>query len=160
MAGIVQAPQKIQHQGGQTPGVTREKTSVRVRALVRLTRAGVRVLGRRLAWLGVDLRREVVRELTEGGLSTRAIAPVVGISKSQVATDQQVSSAGHLIPTPAPSGAGPAPASAGSTPKAAQDEENDGAAARVETDDSTAATPEGETPARWAAGDGHGRRRR
>jgi transposase-like protein len=45
---------------------------------------------------GVEFRRQVVAELTEAGLSTRAIAPVVGVSKSQVATDVQVSSSGHV----------------------------------------------------------------
>jgi len=40
--------------------------------------------------------------LTSAGMSTRAIAPVVGVSKSQVSTDRQVSSAGHLsAPAPA-----------------------------------------------------------
>lgn len=44
--------------------------------------------GGRLARLGVDLRREVVRELTEAGLSTRAIAPVVGANFSTVSRDR------------------------------------------------------------------------
>lgn len=43
--------------------------------------------GGRLARLGVDLRREVVKELTEAGLSTRAIAPVVGVSNKTVHSD-------------------------------------------------------------------------
>lgn len=59
--------------------------------------------GNALSRLGVEVRREVVRELTEAGLSTRAIAPVVGVSKSQVATDrEQVSSTGHLPERPEP----------------------------------------------------------
>lgn len=41
-------------------------------------------------------RREFVRELASRGMSTRAIAPVVGVSKSQVAADIEVSSSGHL----------------------------------------------------------------
>lgn len=53
--------------------------------------------GDALSKLGVDMRREVVKELTEAGLSIRAIAPIVGISKSQVAVDAaEVSRTGHL----------------------------------------------------------------
>lgn len=38
-------------------------------------------------------RREVVRELTAAGMSTRAIAPIVGVGKSTIDRDaQQVSS--------------------------------------------------------------------
>lgn len=36
--------------------------------------------GATLGRLGMEVRREVVRELTEAGMSTRAIAPVVGVS--------------------------------------------------------------------------------
>lgn len=54
--------------------------------------------GGRLARLGVDLRREVVRELSEAGLSTRAIGPVVGVSKDTVHRDL----AGVSSETPAP----------------------------------------------------------
>ena len=43
--------------------------------------------GDSLAKLGVDLRREIVRELTDAGLSIRAIAPVVGSSFKTVARD-------------------------------------------------------------------------
>lgn len=43
--------------------------------------------GGKLARLNVDLRREVVRELTEAGLSTRAIAPVVGVTQKTVVQD-------------------------------------------------------------------------
>jgi hypothetical protein len=42
-------------------------------------------------------RTPVVQKLSATGMSTRAIASVVGVSKSQVADD--VSSSGHLIPT-------------------------------------------------------------
>lgn len=38
---------------------------------------------------GVDFRREVVKELTEAGLSTRAIAPVVGTSNYTVQKDRE-----------------------------------------------------------------------
>lgn len=41
-------------------------------------------------------RAELVRDLAARGMSVRAIAPVVGVSKSQVAAD--VSSSGHLTP--------------------------------------------------------------
>ena len=43
--------------------------------------------GGALSRLGVDVRREVVRELTTAGMSTRAIAPVVGVSKDTVHRD-------------------------------------------------------------------------
>lgn len=43
--------------------------------------------GGSLQRLGVEVRRAVVGELTSAGLSTRAIAPVVGISHMQVARD-------------------------------------------------------------------------
>lgn len=55
--------------------------------------------GDALSQLSTGVRREVVSELAASGMSTRAIAPVVGVSKSQVATDIQVSSAGHLTPS-------------------------------------------------------------
>lgn len=38
--------------------------------------------------LGIEVRREVVRELTTAGMSTRAIAPVVGVSVGTVHADQ------------------------------------------------------------------------
>lgn len=65
--------------------------------------------GGRLARLGVDLRREVVRELTAAGLSTRAIAPVVGVSQKTVVKDRQV------IPEVSPDGEA-APAAAAARP--------------------------------------------
>lgn len=43
--------------------------------------------GDALAKLGAELRREVVRELSSAGLSTRAIAPVVSVSHKTVARD-------------------------------------------------------------------------
>jgi len=45
--------------------------------------------GDALGKLGVELRREVVRELSTAGLSTRAIAPVVGVDKDTVRRDIQ-----------------------------------------------------------------------
>lgn len=45
-----------------------------------------------------DMRRQVVAELRAEGHSLRAIAGAVGVSKSQVAADVQVSSSGHLNP--------------------------------------------------------------
>jgi transposase-like protein len=44
--------------------------------------------GGALQRLGMEVRREVVRELTQAGMSTRAIAPVVGVSQMQVVRDQ------------------------------------------------------------------------
>lgn len=46
--------------------------------------------GESLSKLGVDVRRAVVQELTAAGLSTRAIAPVVGVSQKTVVKDTQV----------------------------------------------------------------------
>lgn len=46
--------------------------------------------GGALSRLGADLRREVVRELTEAGLSTRAIAPVFNVSQKTIVKDRQV----------------------------------------------------------------------
>lgn len=43
--------------------------------------------GGSLGKLGVEIRREVVRELTDAGMSTRAIAPVVGVSDRTAAYD-------------------------------------------------------------------------
>lgn len=43
--------------------------------------------GGALTNLGLDVRREVVRELTQAGMSSRAIAPVVGVSDRQVRRD-------------------------------------------------------------------------
>lgn len=74
--------------------------------------------GGRLARLGVDLRREVVRELTEAGLSTRAIAPVVGVSNYTVHADQKAAPVRDLTPqTPEPASAGEADAGSGQTPE-------------------------------------------
>lgn len=50
--------------------------------------------GASLSGLGIEVRRAVVGELTEAGLSTRAIAPVVGVGKSTV--DRDLSHVGHL----------------------------------------------------------------
>ena len=44
--------------------------------------------GDKLTRLGVDIRRDVVKELTAAGMSTRDIAPVVGVSHVTVANDQ------------------------------------------------------------------------
>lgn len=52
--------------------------------------------GGSLQRLGYEVRVSVVKELTAAGMSVRAISPVVGVSKSQVAKDAQVSSSGHL----------------------------------------------------------------
>lgn len=54
--------------------------------------------GDALGKLGIDLRREVVRELSNAGMSTRAIAPVVGVNNATVHRDL----AGVADATPAP----------------------------------------------------------
>ncbi|ROS28873.1 hypothetical protein EDF22_0604 [Rathayibacter sp. PhB127] len=53
--------------------------------------------GDSLAKLGVDMRREVVRELTEAGLSQRAIAPVFGVSQPMIAKDVRAIEASEVI---------------------------------------------------------------
>lgn len=64
--------------------------------------------------LGIEVRREVVRELTDAGMSTRAIAPVVGVSNFTVSKDQ----AAVMDLTPKSSGAvGSTPAVSEQTPQ-------------------------------------------
>src|SRR5699024_2844702 len=49
---------------------------------------------------GADFRRDVVRELTDAGMSTRAIAPVVGVSDRMVRKDvTAIRSGGNPVPT-------------------------------------------------------------
>lgn len=55
--------------------------------------------GQSLAGLGIEVRRSVVHELTEAGMSTRAIAPVVGVSHPTVIADQRSGGKG-LPPEP------------------------------------------------------------
>lgn len=62
--------------------------------------------------LGVEARRAVVGELTEAGMSTRAIAPVIGASDWTVRQDQ---GARDLAPDPQTGEAGEAPESAPTT---------------------------------------------
>lgn len=54
--------------------------------------------GQSLAGLGIEVRRAVVGELTEAGLSTRAIAPVVGVSHKTVVKDSQAIRGGTSVP--------------------------------------------------------------
>lgn len=54
--------------------------------------------GQSLAGLGIDVRRAVVQELTQAGMSTRAIAPVVGVGSTTVKRDRQVVQVDHLAP--------------------------------------------------------------
>lgn len=50
--------------------------------------------------LARDVRQELVAELAAQGMSTRAIAPIVGVSVSTIKTDVQVASSVHLEPDP------------------------------------------------------------
>lgn len=103
--------------------------------------------GAALSKLGPEMRQAVVRELSDLGMSTRAIAPIVGVSDVQVHRDRHAGATSRSTspdPTTPVVGATPAPPE---SPKVAPDEERDTAAAAVLTDDSTAATPEAETPA-------------
>lgn len=56
--------------------------------------------GDALGKLGIELRREIVRELSSAGLSTRAIAPVVGVSNFTVSKD--IAAVSDLTPAPEP----------------------------------------------------------
>lgn len=56
--------------------------------------------GQSLAGLGIEVRRAVVGELTQAGLSTRAIAPVVGASQKTVARDARAARESHDSPDP------------------------------------------------------------
>lgn len=57
--------------------------------------------GDALGKLGVELRREVVKELSRAGLSTRAIAPVVGVTRQMVSKDLRTPQVATELP-PAP----------------------------------------------------------
>lgn len=103
--------------------------------------------GSRLARLGVDLRREVVRELTEAGMSVRAIAAVADVSVGTIHNDQrQVFNSEHLTQTPADA-AGAAPSVELAPKVAPAEEEVTAAAVETSTEDATATTPEAGTPA-------------
>lgn len=54
--------------------------------------------GQALAGLGIEVRRAVVDELTEAGLSTRAIAPVVGTTHKTIVQDRQAIAGGTSVP--------------------------------------------------------------
>jgi hypothetical protein len=73
--------------------------------------------GGALTRLGVEVRREVVRELTEAGMTTRAIAPVVGVSNKTVSLDQRAPVTPVTPQTPVPAPEGEAEADAGITPR-------------------------------------------
>jgi hypothetical protein len=53
--------------------------------------------GQSLAGLGIEVRRAVVGELTAAGLSTRAIAPVVGVTRQMVSKD--IAAGGNRVAT-------------------------------------------------------------
>lgn len=58
--------------------------------------------GGSLQRLGVEVRRSVVKELTAAGMSTRAIAPVVGASRMAVQRDRDAIESGVTVVTPDP----------------------------------------------------------
>lgn len=61
--------------------------------------------GGALQALGFEQRREVVQELSDAGLSTRAIAPVVGVSQKTVSRDAQAPrESGDSRPSPVTTG--------------------------------------------------------
>lgn len=68
--------------------------------------------GDALSQLGVEVRREVVRELTEAGMSTRAIAPVVGVNNATVHRDLSRVAPATPVRTPEPVAEGEATAAA------------------------------------------------
>lgn len=55
-----------------------------------------------LTRLPVELRRSVVTELSASGMSTRAIAPVVGVTQQQVQRDTRAQVTHDVSPEPAP----------------------------------------------------------
>lgn len=59
--------------------------------------------------IATELRREIVAKLSEAGMSTRAIAPVVGVSQRQVSTDvrSNFSPETEVGPVDAPASAAP-----------------------------------------------------
>lgn len=102
--------------------------------------------GDTLAKLNVGMRREVVHELTEAGMSTRAIAPVVGVSHMTVKRDQAgVTPVTPQTPAALAAGATP-PREAAESPKVAPAEGTRDAAASAGTADATATTPGAENP--------------
>ena len=58
--------------------------------------------GGSLSKLGIQLRREVVRELTDAGLSTRAIAPVFDVSRQMISKDLRANEVATELPPDAP----------------------------------------------------------
>lgn len=59
--------------------------------------------GRALERLNLPVRRAVVAELSEAGMSTREIAPIVGAGNKTVHRDlQRLTVSGDTVPTPAP----------------------------------------------------------
>lgn len=77
--------------------------------------------GQSLAGLGIEVRRAVVGELTQAGLSTRAIAPVVGVHHDTVARDARrvvpTTPAAQVPQTPEPVAGGEAATDSGQTPQ-------------------------------------------
>lgn len=71
--------------------------------------------GGALGRLGIEVRRAFVTELTQAGMSSRAIAPVVGVSQRTVVNDAQVSNVAHLPQPPEPVPSGEAATGSGQT---------------------------------------------
>jgi ParB-like chromosome segregation protein Spo0J len=78
------------------------------------------------------VRAVVVQALNAGGLSRRAIAPLLGISKSQVSSDAQMSIAGHLAAGPAHLGCGVVDEASSLLKVLAENAQNERFTARVE----------------------------
>ena len=70
--------------------------------------------GGSLSRLGIEVRRAFVSELTQAGMSTRAIAPVVGVNQATVVRDV-ARDAGASPQTPEPAIGGEAEAGSGQT---------------------------------------------
>lgn len=92
--------------------------------------------GQSLAGLGIEVRRAVVGELTAAGLSTRAIAPVVGVDQKTVVRDARVirgeacASPDRTTPaSPVVIGAGPTPEGVAPSPPEVEQEANQGVGA-------------------------------
>lgn len=101
--------------------------------------------GDALAHLGVEVRREVVRELTAAGMSTRAIAPVVGVTRQMVSKDLAATQVATELPPPADDDRAPtlSPAHlAGIAAAEAEAAAAEALAAVIERADETFTTPE------------------
>lgn len=100
--------------------------------------------GRALSGLPVEMRREAVRELTEAGMSTRAIAPIVDVTRQMVSKDRAALAGGNRVATsqtPEPAAEGEAETGSGQTPERGKGEPVAGSPTSPPLDGRPAPTP-------------------